>query len=233
MSDLFNIYEDNLNITIDRIKKIIETFNNLSKEKAEYAIKDANNCIKEADKLIKQMDIEISSHSTKTGSNLAMKVKHIIIIYLIQLRSYTNEFDSVKKQFLRYQEKYINKKSEEALILGSEDNREGDTGGQQKHKLIENEESAWRQNEKLERAKRSAIEIEGVSVQVMRQLDYQTNQMKDVQRKVGDMNTSIDQSDNLLTKMGKTQNRNKVIILGVVIILIIILVFVILIKTLK
>ena len=31
MSDLFNIYEDNLNITNDRIKKINETFRNLSK----------------------------------------------------------------------------------------------------------------------------------------------------------------------------------------------------------
>ena len=31
MSDLFNIYEDNLFITIDRLKKINETFNNLSR----------------------------------------------------------------------------------------------------------------------------------------------------------------------------------------------------------
>jgi hypothetical protein len=33
MSDLFTIYEDNLNILITRIKKIIETINNLSKGK--------------------------------------------------------------------------------------------------------------------------------------------------------------------------------------------------------
>jgi hypothetical protein len=31
MSDLFNIYEDNFNVAIDRLKKIIETFSNLSK----------------------------------------------------------------------------------------------------------------------------------------------------------------------------------------------------------
>lgn len=31
MSDLFNIYEDNLNITVDRLKKIIDTFSNLSR----------------------------------------------------------------------------------------------------------------------------------------------------------------------------------------------------------
>jgi hypothetical protein len=34
MSDLFNIYEDNLNITLDRLKKIIETFSNLSRGKS-------------------------------------------------------------------------------------------------------------------------------------------------------------------------------------------------------
>lgn len=31
MSDLFNIYEDNLNIAVNRINKIIDTFKNLSK----------------------------------------------------------------------------------------------------------------------------------------------------------------------------------------------------------
>jgi hypothetical protein len=33
MSDLFNIYEDNINIVINRLQKIIETINNLSKGK--------------------------------------------------------------------------------------------------------------------------------------------------------------------------------------------------------
>lgn len=31
MSDLFTIYEDNLNILITRIKKIVDTISNLSK----------------------------------------------------------------------------------------------------------------------------------------------------------------------------------------------------------
>lgn len=60
MSDLFNIYEDNLNIVINRIQKIIDTLNNLSKgnknkfkiDKTESAITDANNSMKEADRLV-------------------------------------------------------------------------------------------------------------------------------------------------------------------------------------
>jgi hypothetical protein len=59
MSDLFNIYEDNLNILINRIQTTIDTMSNLSKgialvisDKTEYAITDTHNCFKEADKLV-------------------------------------------------------------------------------------------------------------------------------------------------------------------------------------
>jgi hypothetical protein len=58
MSDLFNLYEDNFNAVINRLQKVVDTINNLSKgnlinpEKTESAITDANNCFKEAEKLV-------------------------------------------------------------------------------------------------------------------------------------------------------------------------------------
>lgn len=61
MSDLFNIYEDSLNGLLNRIRNVTDTFNNLSKgkipqlikDKAEYALIEANNSIKDADRLVK------------------------------------------------------------------------------------------------------------------------------------------------------------------------------------
>lgn len=52
MSDLFNIYEDKLNIQFSRLNHIIDTFSNLSKEQAESALQDANTTIKEAEGLV-------------------------------------------------------------------------------------------------------------------------------------------------------------------------------------
>lgn len=65
------------------------------------------------------MDIECSS--SKSSNSLQMK-----------LRTYTNEYEAIRKRFLKIQENYINQKSEDALMLVTEENREGDTGGHQK-----------------------------------------------------------------------------------------------------
>lgn len=53
MSDLFSIYEDSLNIVLRNITIIIETMNNLSKEKTESALNDAHNNLKEAERIVK------------------------------------------------------------------------------------------------------------------------------------------------------------------------------------
>jgi hypothetical protein len=52
MSDLFSIYEDSLNIVLRNITTIIETMNNLSKEKTETALNDAHNNLKEAERIV-------------------------------------------------------------------------------------------------------------------------------------------------------------------------------------
>ena len=52
MSDLFSIYEDSLNIVLKRISSVSDTLNNLSKEKTESALVDAENSIKEAERIV-------------------------------------------------------------------------------------------------------------------------------------------------------------------------------------
>lgn len=55
MSDLFSLYEDSLNVVLRRISSVSETLNNLSKEKKESALVDAENSIKEAERIVKNM----------------------------------------------------------------------------------------------------------------------------------------------------------------------------------
>ena len=52
MSDLFSIYEDSLNIVIKNVGKIMNSMNNLSKEKTESALNEAHNNLKEANRIV-------------------------------------------------------------------------------------------------------------------------------------------------------------------------------------
>ena len=54
MSDLFSIYEDSLNIVLRNITTIIESMNNLSKEKTETALNDAHSNLKEAERIVRK-----------------------------------------------------------------------------------------------------------------------------------------------------------------------------------
>lgn len=106
-------------------------------------------------------------------------------------------------------------------MLGDEDEDDGRLSKKHKQqpKLIENEELAWKQGEKLENAKRAVIEMEGVSLGVMRDLDRQTGQLRNINSKVGDMNQELDFSKSILGRIMKRENRNKIII-GVVVVII-------------
>jgi hypothetical protein len=80
---------------------------------------------------------------------------------------------------------------------------------------------AWESNENLERGKRKAIEMENMSYDIMLNLDRQTNKMKNVRDNVFNMNSEIEKSDSLVTRMLRRENRNKIYILVFTICLII------------
>ena len=129
MSDLFSLYEDNLNQVMNQLRIITSTFSTLSRDKAESAITNGASLIKEGEKILRQMELEISSNNTLTGMNaLTAKVKN-----------YKNEFQNLKYTFEKIQTNYISKKAENAIFLGTEDNTEHKVN--QNIELIENEEN--------------------------------------------------------------------------------------------
>lgn len=67
MSDLFSLYEDSLNVVLRRIASISDTMNNLSKEKTESALVDAENSIKEADKIVKILTYSLYKYKNAKG----------------------------------------------------------------------------------------------------------------------------------------------------------------------
>jgi hypothetical protein len=91
----------------------------------------------------------------------------------------------------------------------------------QREKLINNEDVAWKSYDKLEQAKRSAIEMENISIDINRELHGHTEKIKNINSKVTDMNGELVSSNYLLTKMMRRENRNKLIIALISILLII------------
>lgn len=151
------------------------------------------------------MDLECSANIGKNTERLKLKV----IYNLKQLRNYKNEYENIRKRFAKQQDSYIDRKSNDAIV--------GDTldvsrDKQLNKKLIEHEEFAWEQNEKLENAKRTTYEMENVSMDIMKNLEHGTNQMKTIDRKLVDMNHNLDDSNSVIGRMLKRENRNKIVI---------------------
>lgn len=77
-------------------------------------------------------------------------------------------------------------------------------------------------NFQLDNAKRSAFEIEEISNNVMRNMDEQTNQLKNIKQKSIQLDENLDQGDFYINSMYKQERRKKLvmIILGVFLLLI-------------
>ena len=84
----------------------------------------------------------------------------------------------------------------------------------QKQKLIENEVLAIKQNNNIEKAKRMAIEMEHVSIGIMGGLHENNQKLTGVNAKVGDLNGELDNSNGIMTRILKKENRNKLVIAG-------------------
>ena len=203
MSDLFSIYEDSFNILIHSVNKIIDDIDNLSKEKSEQALSEANNNLKEAESHLKKMDLECESNFGKNSERLKLKVNN-----------YKNEYKNIKNKFLKQQEIYIGKKSKE--MIGKSDFKNNN-----KEKLIidteDNDEEAYNQSNKLDYGKRKMLEIEHDTKNIGKELNSHTDKIRKTDARIVNMGESLDDSDNLVTKMIKRERRNKLLIYGLIV----------------
>ena len=88
-----------------------------------------------------------------------------------------------------------------------------------KQKLIETEAMAWKQNSNIENAKRIAIEMEHMSIGIMSGLEDNNQKLKGTNNKVTGLNDELDNSNGIMTRILKKENRNKLVIAGFSVIL--------------
>lgn len=200
MSDLFNIYEDSFNILITRIKKVTLALDNLSKEKTEQALFEANQNINEAESHLKRMELECDY-------NYYDKNKEPL---LIKVGNYRKEFQDTKIKLFNLQGQYITKKSQDIKFANINDN------------LIENEETFENQIEKLEASKRKIFTIEKNSNNLSQHLNENTSKIQNIIDKSIEFDNNLNNNDEVIDKMNKKYLKNKrMLIFGVILILII------------
>lgn len=194
MSELFEMYEENFNELLKKVKNIINSMSNLSREKSESAIKQADTHLSEAKQYLKKLDIEASTGNNK--EKLYTKIK-----------SYNQEYNKIESEYLKAANNYINVKSNEAIYLNSDEN-----------KNTQINEIAYNQSNKLDSGLAGVIGIENRGVEVLRDLEHHTGQMNRVNENLDGFNYSLGTSNSLLTKMLRRENRNKLMIIGAAIV---------------
>ena len=102
-------YEDELNILLDRLSKIISTFGTLSREQAEIAIIDTTSKIKEGESIIQKLEEELENDSKNRSPEELHEEKQ-------KIKNYKSEFNDIVNKFKVIQDNYINKKAKNALI---------------------------------------------------------------------------------------------------------------------
>ncbi len=121
------------------------------------------------------------------------------------------------------------KKDQDSLLKGNniEELDLSSANNNQKQKLIENEDLVIKQSNNIENAKRIAIEMEHVSIGIMSGLHENNQKLTGVNTKVTTLNSELNMSHGIMTRILKKENRNKLIIAGFSVALILAFIFII------
>ena len=122
--------------------------------------------------------------------------------YLI-LKIYKNSYNEYSKKYKVEKEKFENSLKEVSLGINSDINLKQN---------LKNDEIAYNSFNKLENVRRISIEMEGLGQDVMRDMNSQSETMKGINSKIGDVSNDLNTSNALLTEMNKIQRRNKTIV---------------------
>jgi hypothetical protein len=186
MSSLIDIYQSKLK---KLNQKIEYNFGTLSK-KTEEKLSEINDNLKESQKLLKNLELEVSGESQQSNSYLILKI-------------YKNSYNEYSKKYKVEKEKFENSLKEVSLGINSDINLKQN---------LKNDEIAYNSFNKLENVRRISIEMEGLGQDVMRDMNSQSETMKGINSKIGDVSNDLNTSNALLTEMNKIQRRNKTIV---------------------
>ncbi len=165
--------------------------------------------MKEADRMIKQMELELT-----TGNSIDIKSKNSFQIYKKKIDDMKAKYFKIKENFTytkKMEDMIIQNKTEEINNINNNNINNANESQAQLH-VENNSLIASNSDDKLQRAKRSALEIENMSKNVMVDLEGQTQKLNSTNSKLSMMNGSLDNSSSIMTRMMNRENRNKALV---------------------
>ncbi len=195
MSEIFSIFEDSLKIVLKNINKSLNksSLNDDDMEKLHFNMK-------EAQRIIRQMELEINSKNNEVPKDLKTRYNN-----------YKNQIDEYNVKYSKIQELYIQNKNQNSLAF---DFTDIDSSKKiQKESLIDNEGGLYGMHNTLDEIQREAYRIEDMGNNMRYQFEIQGDQMKNIRENIFDINQHITNSNKLISKMLKRENRNKCILI--------------------
>ncbi len=170
-------------------------------DKFDLVCKDIEINLKEAERMLKQIDLEVTTSSQIDPSRMKG--------YSVE---YKKKYDDFKSRFFKTKENFTYTKKMEEMIMNSQREAQLENSALQLKVQEASEMLQTNMNEKLENVKRSAIAIENTSKNIMFDLENQSQQLKNTNLKVNNLNRSIESSNSMISKMLNRENRSKAVI---------------------
>ena len=153
-----------------------------------------NDKISETEKEIRQYNIATTINNS-SRDNSTFKIKEI-----------EQKLQKYKRQQKKFKEKLNNINSKKNGNNSINENTYDEEYGN-------SDNTSLKSFNKIQLANRSTIEMENMTGSILENLNNQSEQMKGVNKKIGNMNEDIDSSSGILTKMLGRENRDKRIII--------------------
>ena len=193
MSELFDIYQENIKILF---KKVSSSFDSLKQSKNRQGELDSiDKSLHEIEKLIKDLDIHITTGLS--DQNFSIYVKNFKTGYEMYRKRYLKEKDKI---VIDVYMKKIELKTMSSTV---------------------NDNIAYKSFEKLQNAKRATIEMESVGNDTLKEFDSQKDQIKKITNKVSDMDDQLSSSTGLITEMDRREKRNNILVIFAITLLVI------------
>jgi hypothetical protein len=216
MTELLDIYNDNLTIIFNKINRLITIFTKLTIDKFELHSKDIEINLKEAEKMLKNIDLELI-----TNSNLTNKNK---IFYKKNYEIFKEKYEKSKRQFFLEKENFdytkkkqdlINKQNIELNILNENKNNENNENYEKIQLQINpsNQIMANNSSNKLINAKLNLLKTENLSKNVMIDLEGNSQKINSSRMKMQNLDNNLDESNFFIKKLFEKDSRNKTALL--------------------
>eukprot|EP01022_Parablepharisma_sp_SALTPOND_P034800 TRINITY_DN9305_c0_g1_i1.p4 TRINITY_DN9305_c0_g1~~TRINITY_DN9305_c0_g1_i1.p4 ORF type:complete len:176 (+),score=28.42 TRINITY_DN9305_c0_g1_i1:2121-2648(+) len=164
------------------------------------------------------MEVELAVLNAQTKAELQPRV-----------RKYRADYDNVRRQFMRLQEKYIQQKDKETLMGAQME----DPTGVHHNKLLNHQDMVMKQNFALEGAIRTGYEAGSVALDIERDLRDQNVRAVGSQGKLKNMQGMLGESDSIITRMLRREKLTKLALAGICAILVLALLIILYYKLFK